>query len=98
MQITIHTIVGNLLSAQSDEMMRKHMEDEKFPSVWNSFMICRLLSWSPLTKELLPAMDTIAEVRNPRVAYPILLAMCKEAKARGVLVGPSAYGQSPFTD
>ena len=98
MQITIHSIINNLLSVQSDDLMKQHLADERFSSVWSSFMACRFLSWSPLAEELLPAMNSVAEVKDPKVAYPLLLHMCKEAKASGKSTRPGVYGQSPFTD
>lgn len=98
MQITLQAILNNLISLQSDDIMEQHLADERLSSVWSGFMVCRFLSFSNLGVGSLPALDQIANIRDPKVAYPMLMAICKDIKHGGKLNRPSSYKQSPFTE
>lgn len=98
MQITLQSILANLLSVQSEELMNRHLADERFLSVWNTYMVCRFLSFSPFGIDLLPALDEAANIKDPKVAYPMLMGICKGLKFKGQSNRASSYRQSPFTD
>lgn len=95
MQLTIQAIVGNLVSAQSEELMQKHLSDDRFPGVWSAFMACRYLSFTSYGIPLLDLMNDVAETKDPKLAYRTLFAACKNAKRSG---NASNYTPSPFTE
>ena len=75
--------------------MKRHLADERFPSVWNTFMVCRFLSYTSLGVSLLPLLNGISQMKDPAVAYPALMAICRGVSAAG---RPSSYKPSPFTE
>lgn len=77
--------------------MERHLADERLASVWNAYMVCRFLSFSSLGVALLPALNEAANMRDPKVAYPMLMSICKKVKGENAN-RPSAYKQSPFTE
>ena len=95
MQLTIQSILNNLVTVQSEELFRRHISDDRFSSVWNSFMICRYLSFTAYSIPLLCLFNDISETKDPALAYAALLAACRKAKPAGVA---SSYRPSPFID
>ena len=97
MQLTSQAILNNLVSVQSDELMQQHLSDPQFSAVWNTFTICRMISFSAMGPKLLPLLDHLANIRNGQVAYRVLMTACKMIRLRNELTVPSPYRPSPFT-